>query len=289
MNSLLAKLRRPLGFVVATAAAAFITATVTVWVNSRAVSEPPAPEREPALLTVAQYSFSENDELWVVPGELSSEAGARIDELTRYDDWLEEGNREEFHKILEQHEGVRVESYFDEFGPTVQYSPVELVVTGNHDSAVVIREVKAEVLEREAPLAGTLFYGPPEGLENVIDLGLDLDASESVANRVNEDIIESGEQAEPFFAEKFVTLKRGESTRFRIVAYTRECYCEWEIVIDAVVDGANESFTVRDESGPFRTTAFAPTYATAYSTGSENPQGRIFGPMPAGWSPLAEQ
>jgi hypothetical protein len=101
-----------------------------------------AAEREPALLTVAQYSFSENDELWVLPGELSSQAEARIGELTRCDDWLEEGNREELHAILEQHEGVRLESYFDEFGPTVQYSPVELVVTGNHDSAVVIREVR---------------------------------------------------------------------------------------------------------------------------------------------------
>ncbi|MGH2699170.1 MAG: hypothetical protein ACRDJL_08230 [Actinomycetota bacterium] len=63
---------------------------MTVWVNSRAESAPPPPERERALLTVAQYNFSENDELWALPGELSSEAEARIAELTRYEDWLED-------------------------------------------------------------------------------------------------------------------------------------------------------------------------------------------------------
>jgi hypothetical protein len=220
---------------------------------------------------------------------MSADAEARIAELTRYDDWREDGNRAGFHTILTEHEGVRVESYFDEFGPTVQYSPIELVVRGNHESSVVIREIRAEVSARRAPLADTLFYGPPEGVGDVIDVGFDLDASEPVASVVDEDIIESGEQTESYFAEKFVTLERGESTQFGIIAYTRECYCEWEIVIDAVVDGANESFTVGDESGPFRTTAFAPSYEAAYSTGSENPQGRVFGPMPEGWSPLAEQ
>ncbi|MGH2699169.1 MAG: hypothetical protein ACRDJL_08225 [Actinomycetota bacterium] len=95
-----------------------------------------------------------------------------------------------------EHDGVRVESYFDEFDPTIQYSPVELVVTGNHDGAVLIREMRAKVVAREDPLAGALFYGPPEGVGDVIDIGFDLDASESVAGVVDEAIIESDERPE---------------------------------------------------------------------------------------------
>ena len=286
MNDLLAKLRRPMGFVVATAAAAFITATVTVWVNSRAESDPPPPDREPALLTVAQYNFSENNVMWVLPDELPSGAVGQVEEATLFDNW--ESRRAEFDAVLGEHDGVRIESFFEDFVPTLQFTPVELVVTGNHDTSVLIRELRARVIKREDPLGGTLFYGPPEGVGEVIDVGLDLDAIEPVAGFVDEAKIEAGEELDPYFAENFITLKRGESTQFGIIAYTDECYCEWEIVVDAVVDGDNESFTVRDESQPFRTTAFASSYSRAYSTYSENPQGRVFGPMPEDWSPLTQ-
>jgi hypothetical protein len=48
-------------------------------------------------------------------------------------------------------------------------------------------------------------------------------------------------------------------------AFTSKCYCEWELLVDAVVDGKEQVFSVKDGDQPFRTTAFATAYETTYS------------------------
>jgi hypothetical protein len=48
-------------------------------------------------------------------------------------------------------------------------------------------------------------------------------------------------------------------------AFTSKCYCEWEMLVTAVVDGKDQVFSVKDGDRPFRTTAFATAYKTIYS------------------------
>jgi hypothetical protein len=48
-------------------------------------------------------------------------------------------------------------------------------------------------------------------------------------------------------------------------AFTSKCYCEWELLVTAVVDGKERVFSVKDGDQPFRTTAIATDYETIYS------------------------
>jgi hypothetical protein len=52
---------------------------------------------------------------------------------------------------------------------------------------------------------------------------------------------------------------------FLVRAFTSKCYCEWELLVETVVDGKEQVFRVKDGDQPFRTTAFATAYKTIYS------------------------
>jgi hypothetical protein len=52
---------------------------------------------------------------------------------------------------------------------------------------------------------------------------------------------------------------------FTVRAFTSKCYCEWELLVTAVVDGKDQVFKVKDGNQPFRTMAFATAYETIYS------------------------
>jgi hypothetical protein len=60
-------------------------------------------------------------------------------------------------------------------------------------------------------------------------------------------------------------VKAGEQVVFTIRAFTSKCYCEWELLVTAIVDGKEQVFRVRNGDRPFRTTAFATRYDTVYS------------------------
>jgi hypothetical protein len=48
-------------------------------------------------------------------------------------------------------------------------------------------------------------------------------------------------------------------------AFTSKCDCEWELLVETVVDGKEQVFRVKDGDQPFRTTAFTTAYKTIYS------------------------
>jgi hypothetical protein len=70
--------------------------------------------------------------------------------------------------------------------------------------------------------------------------------------------------AGPYFAAHHVSLRNGEQAIFSIRAYTGNFYCEWELLVEAIIDGVSKVFLVRNGNRPFRTTAFASSYRTAY-------------------------
>jgi hypothetical protein len=161
--------------------------------------------------------------------------------------------------LLLKRGGVKIES--DETERNREHSQVRLVVTGQHERPVLITGLRANVLHRDRPLSKTIVYGPPQGAGGNIQVGLDLDSRTPSARTFNDRLF----LGEPYFAVNHVSVKRGEQVVFTVRAFTSRCYCEWELLVDAVVDGKDQAFTVKDGDRPFRTTAFAKSYETIYS------------------------
>jgi hypothetical protein len=172
------------------------------------------------------------------------------------------GNDPAQHKItalLLQRGGVKIET--DETEDYRPHSQVRLVVTGQHERPVLITGLRANVVRRERPLSETIVWGPPQGAGENIQVGLDLDSRTPSARSFRDNRF----LAEPYFAAHHVSVKPGEQVVFMVRAFTSKCYWEWELLIDAVVDGKEQVFRVKDGDQPFRTTAFATDYKTIYS------------------------
>jgi hypothetical protein len=161
--------------------------------------------------------------------------------------------------LLVKRGGVKIE--VDETEDGRPHSQVRLVVTGQHERPVLITGLRANVLRRDRPLSGTIVYGPPQGAGENIQVGLDLDSRTPSARSFDDKQF----LAEPYFAAHHVSVKPGEQVLFTVRAFTSKCYCEWELLVTAVVDGKDQVFSVKDGDLPFRTTAFATAYKTIYS------------------------
>jgi hypothetical protein len=161
--------------------------------------------------------------------------------------------------LLLKRGGVKIE--VDETEDFRPHSQVRLVVTGQHERPVLITGLRANVLRRERPLSQTLVYGPPEGAGYNIQVGLDLDSRTPSARSFRDNRF----LAEPYFSAHHVSVKPGEQVVFTVRAFTSKCYCEWELLVSAVVDGKDQVFSVKDGDQPFRATAFATVYDTIYN------------------------
>jgi hypothetical protein len=161
--------------------------------------------------------------------------------------------------LLLKRGGVKIET--DETEDGREHSQVRVVVTGQHERPVLITGLRANVLRRERPLSQTIVFGPPQGAGENIQVGLDLDSLTPSARSFDDKQF----LAEPYFAAHHVSVKSGEQVLFTVRAFTSKCYCEWELLVDAVVDGKDQVFSVKDGDQPFRTTAFATAYETIYN------------------------
>jgi hypothetical protein len=161
--------------------------------------------------------------------------------------------------LLLKRGGVKIES--DETEDGREHSQVRLIVTGQHERPVLITGLRANVLRRERPLSKTIVYGPPQGAGENIQVGLDLDVRTPSAHSFDDRFF----LGKPYFAAHHVSVKPGEQVVFTVRAFTSKCYCEWELLVDAVVDGKEQVFSVKDGDQPFRTSAFATAYETIYN------------------------
>jgi hypothetical protein len=280
----------PLRFLVATALAALITAGITVWVDAESESrQQRQATREdlstPPLNVTATHLWGEGVE-WAMKDQLPPDAQRQFEQLTDIRSWGQE-NLNRLHLLLEQNNGVRFEALYDDriqkhIGES---TPVRVVVSGNRSTPVLIQDMRVRVLKRSAPVSGLLIYGQPQGEGNAIGLAFDLDSPNPAAVRTDDAGLPT---RQPYFSKNFVTLEPGEPIVFNVLAYTKKCYCEWELVIDTVVAGTTQKLVVRDEARPFRTTALARSYLAAYSAFSTS-KTHIFTRMPAGWTPLSER
>jgi hypothetical protein len=161
--------------------------------------------------------------------------------------------------LLLKRGGVKIEA--DETEDFRPHSQIRLVITGQHERPVLVTGLRANVVRRERPLSQTLVYGPPQGAGENIQVGLDLDARTPSGRSFRDGRFLD----EPYFAAHHVSVKPGEQVVFTVRAFTSKCYCEWELLVDSVVDGKDQVLSVKDGDQPFRTTAFAAVYQTIYN------------------------
>jgi len=208
-----------------------------------------------ALTLAAKYNKVSEGIMWAVPRQLTAEDGRMVEAPGLV------GNlpaQQRLEALLAKRGGVRLA--VDDTEGSREHSEVRLIVTGAHPTPVLITDMRANIVKREQPIAETMVYGPPQAGGVNIQMGFDLDS----LNPIGRSFDKEQNLAGPYFAAKHVSVKAGEQIVFQISAYTTKCYCEWEILVDAVVDGKDQTFTVKDGSRPFRTTAFAESYRTLY-------------------------
>jgi hypothetical protein len=141
-------------------------------------------------------------------------------------------------------------------GAYASRTPVRLTLIGQGQRTVVIQRVTAKVTERLPPMAGTELFCGSSGAFPVIPIGIDLDADEPQAQRLDE----HGATIGPYFANSQVQVGPREGVVFDLVPTTKSCTCTWTIelsYIDSGVGaGAARTVTVAGIGGaPFRTAA----------------------------------
>jgi hypothetical protein len=214
-------------------------------------------DRRQALQLLARYNWTTTHIMWALPGQLSPEDRRLAEQPFLGPD--QDSRIQRLEALLARQDGVKI-GFVNTAGGIKEDSELRLIITGQHDSPVLITRMRARVLQRHPPLSETLFFGPPQGEGEDIQIGFDLDSPDPVARALGD----QGQLGEPYFATKHVTVERDEHVVFGIKAFADRCYCEWEIVIDTIVDGQDQTFTVKDGSRPFRTTAFTHTYEIIY-------------------------
>lgn len=173
-------------------------------------------------------------------------------------------------------------------GATASATQLRVTVQGNRNRQVVIRDIHARVVNREAPLRGALFMEKSQGSNDSVRLGLQLDEVYPVTRDLDRD--HGNVLTEPHFANHFVTLNTDEAATFQIMASTERSYVTYELVISTVVEGKAEDVVVRDGTQPFRVTALADHYGAVFAsrstpeilvrTGSASPCASVCSPAP---------
>jgi hypothetical protein len=140
--------------------------------------------------------------------------------------------------------------------PTVR-GTISFTIIGQHYEPVQILEVKARVISRSPPLAGTLVYIESQGGAESAKMGIDLDSVDLSARTTG------GKRAtnRKYFQENYITLNRGERVGLDVSVFTRKCLCRFFLDVK-VSDGT--VFTVDDKGRPWQISGFAPSYARSF-------------------------
>jgi hypothetical protein len=149
----------------------------TTTTTSARTSTTVSPTTQPAVLKVdAGYSWTTDSIIWAFAKPLPSEDGQAVERPKLGGDAAAQQQLED---RLAKRGGIKIG--VDSSGDPRPHSEVRLLVTGQHDGAVLITGMRANVTKRSRPLAETLVFGPAEGEGGNIQIGFDLDALRPVA------------------------------------------------------------------------------------------------------------
>ena len=140
----------------------------------------------------------------------------------------------------------------------------EITFVGNASGTVTINDITI-AKQCSAPLTGTLFDSPAQGLNNTIRIGFDLDALDPTAQyipgfKVNADT--------NFFPGHDVTLAPGEAQTFVFDVTSSHYYCKFTFQVSVVTPGGAVTEIINDSGRPFAITGSARgPYGAVYAGG----------------------
>jgi hypothetical protein len=144
-------------------------------------------------------------------------------------------------------------------------SRFRVIVQGGGDQ-VLISGIRARVLERKPPLAGTGFVCQPQAEAKIRYVRIDLDDPDPTG-RVIEGVPLDRQLEERPVA---FTVAENETEVFDITASTDRCYCRWILELITTQGGDEEVITVPEDETPFETTAL-PGDRSAFGFSTDRP------------------
>jgi len=131
-------------------------------------------------------------------------------------------------------------------------SHLRLVLEGRSDRTVTVTGIRAHVLHRETPIAGTRITSPSAGQNQVMPLVFHLDQDDAPAVDTDGTVV---------FSNFVLTLAEGEVTVYAVSGVAETTACAWELEIDFMIGGTEHTIPVRRAGEPFRTTPKVGSYA----------------------------
>ncbi|MEU1752370.1 hypothetical protein ABZ436_06915 [Micromonospora matsumotoense] len=144
---------------------------------------------------------------------------------------------------------------------------LRISAVGQWTGPVFVRQIRARVLKRSAPLSGALLLQGSQGDGEPLTIGFDLDDPESVARVIRP---EDETLGAAYVDRRALTLTPGEPVTVDVQAYTDRSYCEWVIELELDLGGERRVQVVDDHGRPFRSTGLAPHYQDRYHVGLLN-------------------
>ncbi|WP_261575381.1 hypothetical protein [Frankia gtarii] len=135
----------------------------------------------------------------------------------------------------------------------------KLVVRADNSDGVVIVGMRAHILRRGPSIDGTLVSIHPQGAQENIRVGFNLDDLNPIARTSR------GGLGDPYFEANSVVLDRGEKAVFTVEAFARRASYTWDLELDLVIDGKSEKRFVRPKSGPLQVTGPVSAYQAVYA------------------------
>jgi hypothetical protein len=129
-----------------------------------------------------------------------------------------------------------------------------VTVTGNADGIVTISNIQI-VKACSAPLTGTLFSNPSQGIDGTIGLAFDLSSPIAYARSTDGYLISNNN----FFEGNVVTLAQGETHTFTFkVLLSGYDYCSFTFQMAVATPTGPVTETINDNGEPFQLTSLTP-------------------------------
>jgi hypothetical protein len=191
----------------------------------------------PAAKVAALRLEGDESETYVFPAKMD------FDLRTINDAYNTEWPKEQYDRWARAHGGV------DDYAVNIK-----LVLEGNRPAPIRILGMRP-IKHCQDPLTGTLLLSPSAGADSSVRVGINLDEPRPIARKLQGGMALKGD----YFAEKTVSLKRGEQQTFQITAVTVRSYCEFTLELTILDNGKTITQEIKNGSGPFRVSAVKTT------------------------------
>ncbi|WFE95781.1 hypothetical protein [Micromonospora sp. WMMD987] len=209
-------------------------------------------QRKPPIAANAYYYNRSNEAVaWILPVPLTGDQRQQL--LTRQ--WSPHEGMEGFPDVVY---GVVT---FSGDRLTRLLTRIRISAIGQWTGPVFVRQIRARVLKRSAPVSGTFLFQASQGDGEPLKIGFNLDEPDSIARVINP---KNNTLGPAYVDSRTLTLTPGEPLTIDVQAYTDRSYCEWVVELELDLQGERRVQVVDDHGRPFRSSGLASRYQDRY-------------------------